>query len=116
MAQPNAPVIRFRVEPGDVPIEKAARRLHLTEAQFREKIPRLLARGFPMPDPDTGMFDLEAIDRWRHNRHPHLFSELAGPQAPAEPKVDLGRKFVEGFDAAQRERAARKRRRVTPAS
>jgi hypothetical protein len=32
-----------------------------------------LARGFPRPDPTTGMFDLAAIDQWmtaRHNPNP----------------------------------------------
>ena len=61
--------IRFRVDPADVPAEKAARRLHLTQAEFREKLPELLARGFPPPDETTGMFDLHAIDRWRSARH-----------------------------------------------
>ncbi len=116
MPPPKAPSVRFPVDPGDIPIEKVARRLHLTEKELREKLPRLFARGFPMPDPDTGMFDLEAIDRWRHRRHPHLFPELAGPLPPTDPKVDYGRKFAEGFDATQRARAARKGRRVTPAS
>jgi hypothetical protein len=37
------------------------------------KLPNLLARGFPAADPDTGNFDLEAIDRWCDARHPHLF-------------------------------------------
>ena len=43
--------VRFRVEPGDVPPEKAARRLHLTLDQFTEILPRLLARGFPSRRP-----------------------------------------------------------------
>lgn len=65
--------IRFPVEPGDVPASKAARRLHLTEAQFVDALPDLLARGFPPADPTTGMFDLDAIDEWRKRRHPRLF-------------------------------------------
>jgi len=68
-AVPDAAQIRFRVDPADVPAEKAARRLHLTPQQFTEVLPRLLARGFPPADPDTGMFDLDAIDRWRSSRH-----------------------------------------------
>jgi len=54
--------IRFPVEPRDVPPAKAARRLHLTEAQFNEKLPDLHRRGFPRADPTTGMYDLKAID------------------------------------------------------
>jgi len=65
--------IRFRVDPGDVPTEKAARRLCLTEAQFLERLPQLLLRGFPPADPTTGMYDLDAIDTWRRLRHSHLF-------------------------------------------
>lgn len=65
--------IRFPVEPRDVPATKAARRLHLTDSEFDQKLPELLARGFPKPDPTTGMFDLDAIDEWRRRRHAHLF-------------------------------------------
>ncbi len=36
----------------------------MTLAVFHEKLPNLIARGFPPPDPDTGNFDLHAIDRW----------------------------------------------------
>src|SRR5262245_3230423 len=50
--------LRFRVDPRDVPAEKAARRLHLTPVEFRAKLPELLARDFPRPNPTTGMFDL----------------------------------------------------------
>jgi hypothetical protein len=64
--------IRFAVEPGDVPPTKAARRLHLTLEEFQEKLPALLARGFPSADPTTGMYDLTAIDLWRASRFPHL--------------------------------------------
>lgn len=69
--------MRFRVEPLDVPPSVAARRLGLTPAEFEYRLPRLLSRGFPPADPDTGTYDLEAIDRWRHRRHPHLFPDQA---------------------------------------
>jgi hypothetical protein len=72
--------VRFKVEPGDAPAEKAARRLHLTPAEFQKKLPELLARGFPQPDPTTGMFDLEAIDAWRRRRFPHLTNANDGLQ------------------------------------
>ena len=65
--------MRFHVDPGDVPPEKAARRLGVTLADFQAALPRLLERGFPEADPDTGNFDLEAIDAWRRRRHPHLY-------------------------------------------
>lgn len=67
--------LRYRVDPADVSPEKAARRLGLALSEFEARLPRLLSRGFPPPDPDTGNYDLEAIDRWRRRRHPHLFPE-----------------------------------------
>jgi hypothetical protein len=72
--------IRFRVDPRDVPLEKAARRLHLSTTEFRINLPALLARGFPRPDPTTGMFDLAAIDQWmtaRHNPNPGSYALTA---------------------------------------
>jgi hypothetical protein len=64
----HATQIRYRVDPGDVPPEKAARRLHLTPERFEQLLPKLLERGFPPADPDTGMYGLDAIDEWRHGR------------------------------------------------
>lgn len=60
--------IRFQVQPRDVPASKAARRLHLTLPEFESRLPRLRARGFPAADPDTGNFDLKAIDDWMDRR------------------------------------------------
>jgi hypothetical protein len=70
---PRGHAIRFKVDPADIPAEKAARRLHLTPAEFEAKLSELIRRGFPAPDATTGMFCLEAIDRWRLARFPHLF-------------------------------------------
>jgi hypothetical protein len=78
---PKGLAIRFRVDPGDVPPEKIARRLHLTLAEFEAKFSELRRRGFPAPDPTTGMFDLEAVNQWRHARNPHLFPLTAQPSA-----------------------------------
>jgi hypothetical protein len=66
-------LMRFRVDPRDVPPEAAARRLGKTLAEFNAALPGLTARGFPQADPTTGNFDLAAIDRWCDARHPHLF-------------------------------------------
>ena len=65
--------LRFHVDPGDVPPAVAARRMGLSEAQFRESLPLLLERKFPPPDPTTGNFDLDAINEWRRRRFPELF-------------------------------------------
>jgi hypothetical protein len=60
--------IRHRIDPLDIPAAKAARRLHLNLEQFREKLPELIERGFPPPDPTTGNFFLPAIDNWMASR------------------------------------------------
>jgi hypothetical protein len=73
--------VRYRVEPRDVPREIAARRLGKSITEFDRALPNLAARGFPAADPDTGNFDLVAIDRWCDARHPHLFGGSATMQA-----------------------------------
>jgi hypothetical protein len=73
--------MRFHVSPRDVPAQVAARRLGTSLCEFNAILPRLLARGFPRPDPDTGNFDLTAIELWCNDRHPHLFNEGRGPVA-----------------------------------
>jgi hypothetical protein len=73
--------MRFRIEPRDVPLEVAARRLGKTRAELETALPDLLARGFPQADPTTGNFDLAAIDRWCDARYPHLFGGVAAMQA-----------------------------------
>ena len=64
----------FHIIPGDVPADAAARRMGMTSEAFKAALPNLIARGFPKPDPDTGNFDLDAIDAWRRLRHPHLYA------------------------------------------
>ncbi len=61
---PSPNQIRFPVEPRLVPAQKAARRLHLTEAEFRDKLSNLLRAGFPSACSVTGHYDLKAIDAW----------------------------------------------------
>lgn len=65
---PQQSQVRFPVDPRDVPPAKAARRLHLTLAEFEQLLPRLFQRGFPRPDPDTGNYDLKAVDQWMDSR------------------------------------------------
>lgn len=72
--------IRFGVEPRCVPPEKAARRLHMTLTDFERVRPRLEQRRFPRPDPDTGMYDLAAIDAWLDAQ-----SGLRSPHRAADP-------------------------------
>jgi hypothetical protein len=54
--------IRFRIDPRDVPPDKAARRLHITQAEFDVVLEELIAPGFPRPDPTAGMFDLTVVE------------------------------------------------------
>ena len=65
---PARSAIRFPVDPRDIPDDKVARRLHLTLPQLLQVKEELYARGFPRPDPTTGMTDLIAIDRWMDTR------------------------------------------------
>jgi hypothetical protein len=80
--------IRLRVDPRDVPAEKAARRLGLTLANFEEVKDRLFARGFPRPDLDTGLFDLKAVEDWM-DRRSGLTSNLAARDASTVVKGRL---------------------------
>jgi hypothetical protein len=85
----GAPNIRFSVPPRDVPPVKAARRLHLTLAEFEAKKAELFARGFPQPDPTTGMYDLVKIDRWMDDR-----DGSTGCGRPRDAREVLGARFA----------------------
>jgi hypothetical protein len=54
MSAPSPNQIRFAVEPRLVPAQKAARRLHLTEAEFRDKLPALLRAGLDVKSAASG--------------------------------------------------------------
>ena len=75
----RAPSLRFPIDPRDVMAAKAARRLGLTEQEFDSIKERLFARGFPRPDPDTGLYDLKAIEEWMDRR-----SNLTSPRQPRD--------------------------------
>ena len=97
-ARPQAPDIRFKIEPAYAPPEKIARLMCLTSAQFDACRPRLYARGFPVPDETTGNYDIEAVHRWRKRHRPDLYPELTA--APATPesaplRKSMGERFVE---------------------
>jgi hypothetical protein len=61
---------------GDVPPSIVARLLGLSAADFERLLPELTHRNFPKPDPTTGHFCIEAVDRWRFGRYPALFPML----------------------------------------
>lgn len=83
---------RFSVQPGDVPREAAARRMGMAAEAFEQTLPKLIARGFPKPDPDTGNFDLDAIDAWRRSRHPSLFSST--PPAARDASTNFAERIA----------------------
>jgi hypothetical protein len=67
---------------GDVPRAVVAQHLGLTLADFELRRAELERRGFPEADMTTGLYAIEAIDRWRLRRYPTLFPELtASPMA-----------------------------------
>lgn len=106
------PAIRYRVDPGDVPADKAARRLHLTPERFTAVLPDLLRRGFPAADPTTGMYDLDAIDLWRKGRHANMRGLTAGPFGP-QPIATEQPGMADRFIAHQRTAKERRRHRGT---
>lgn len=68
-ARPRGNAIRYTVDPRDIPPEKVARLLHQTPDEFEARKAALFDRGFPQPDPTTGMYDMVAINAWMDQRH-----------------------------------------------
>jgi hypothetical protein len=72
---------------GDVTDTVVAELLGLSLPDFKARRPELEQRGFPKPDPTTGLYCVEAVDRWRLHRHPHLFPELTAAPAAAHAET-----------------------------
>jgi hypothetical protein len=70
-------------ERGDVAASLVAELLGLSLTDFEARQSALRERGFPEPDPTTGLYCIEAVDRWRLRRHPQLFPELTAAAAAA---------------------------------
>jgi hypothetical protein len=66
---------------------EVAHYLALSLAAFRAKLPALLDRGFPPPDPTTGNFDFESIERWRYAHNPQPL-DLAPTARDAKSVMD----------------------------
>lgn len=63
---------------GDVPLKLVALRMgYASVREFEADLPEFRQRGFPAPDPISGRYCIEAVDRWRQRRYPELFPELA---------------------------------------
>src|SRR5262249_257074 len=75
---------------GDVPEWAVAQVLGLTVADFQARTAELRDRGFPEPDPTTGLYCIEAVDRWRLRRHAALFPELTTAPAAAHAEAVFG--------------------------
>src|SRR5580704_4726417 len=72
---------------GDVPPAVAAQRLGMSLADFEVSRGELERRGFPEPDPTTGRYCIEAVDRWRLRRFPRLFPELTVSHAAVDARI-----------------------------
>jgi DNA-binding IclR family transcriptional regulator len=53
---------------GDVTAGAVAQRLGLALSELERLRPELEARNFPAPDPTTGRYCIDAVDRWRLRR------------------------------------------------
>ncbi|TPK18039.1 hypothetical protein [Mesorhizobium sp. B2-5-7] len=73
--RPHGAAVRFVVNPRLVPLAKAARRLHLTPAEFEAKLTAFHRHGFPLPRPLTGHYDLVAMDVWLDRMHGVSYDE-----------------------------------------
>jgi hypothetical protein len=84
---------------GDVPPGVVAHRLGLSLVDFESFRAELERRGFPKPDPTTGRYCIEAVDRWRLRRHLNLFPELtvASGAVHASAVVDDRLRAMEGL-------------------
>ena len=78
-------------ERGDVAVPLVAKLLGMSPNEFVLSRGDLERRGFPEPDPTTGLYCIEAVDRWRLRRYPKLFPELT----TAPTAVDAATVFVE---------------------
>jgi hypothetical protein len=75
---------------GDVPEWVVAQLLGLNVPDFHARRAELRDRGFPEPDHTTGLYCIEAVDRWRLRRHAALFPELTTASTAAHAEAVFG--------------------------
>jgi hypothetical protein len=61
--------------------------LGLSLSDFEARQPALRLRDFPGPDPTTGLYCIEAVDKWRLRRYPRLFPELTATPGAAHAEA-----------------------------
>jgi hypothetical protein len=83
---------------GDVAASVVAEVLGLSLADSKARQSALRERGFPEPDPTTGLYCIEAVDRWRMRRHPRLFPKLASAPTAAHAGVAVFDERLGPFD------------------
>lgn len=87
-SNPTPSQVRFVVNPRLVPANKAARRLHLTYAEFQAKRASLYRAGFPRACDITGHYDLVAIDAWLDSRSSGLApGDVAAARAEMRARI-----------------------------
>lgn len=86
---------------GDGTLADAGRLLNLSEADMRTKLAALIARGFPQPDPTTGMIDLDAVVQWRRLRHPSLFGLMNHQPAARDAQAVVSDRIKRMFPNAE---------------
>lgn len=92
---------------GDVPIKLVALRMGYSSVrEFEAALPAFRLRGFPAPDPTSGRYCIEAVDRWRRRRHPDLFPELG--QVADALDASVARLRLQGKKAARQSNGQRK--------
>jgi hypothetical protein len=78
---------------GDVAASVVSELLGLSLAEFEARQSALRERGFPEPDPTTGLYCIEAVDRWRMRRHLRLFPELTTAPTAAHADAVFGERL-----------------------
>lgn len=86
---------------GDGTLAHAGKLLNLSEADMRAKLAALVARGFPQPDPTTGMIDLDAVVQWRRLRHPALFGLMAHQPGAQDARAVVSERIGRMFPNAE---------------
>lgn len=78
---------------GDVAAPAVAELLGLSLSEFEARQPKLRERDFPAADPTTGLYCVEAVDRWRLRRHSRLFPELTAAPSAAHAETVFGERL-----------------------